>query len=429
MFRLPIVIVLFIGHAGPAAAGSPDPKSLVIPSEELSHARELVQQLANEQYAEREKAEQELAKMGRLARPALVEAAHTDPRQEVRARCYGLLPRATALDIRAHLDVFLADTEGKYEHDLPGWNQFRSTIRGEWKLFGYEIAANRSLDRAAQASLPSLISTHANRELLMAAGGPASELGSIAAARAQGLYSQRFPRTMVVNGRVVRPSNVRHDPTTDDVAALLFAESLVPSKVSPRTSSITSLISASGFITAINTTGDRAKVYRALAASWIDSRQDPIEMYQIMSLASNLGLSEHGCRVGIRLLTTPGVIGAYRGMAATNLVRLGNKDHIPLLEKAFTDSTVAYTIRRSIVGKVNELETHDVQVKDMALAVAVILSGQSLDDYGFVDAFRANGGLSGKNYTYSRFYIPDADRKKMHEKWKAWRASAGKEKE
>ena len=89
------------------AAASPDPKTLTVPAQELSKARELVHQLGSEQFADREKAELELAKMGRLARPALLEGVNTDPNPEVRSRCSDLLPKATALDLKARIEVFL----------------------------------------------------------------------------------------------------------------------------------------------------------------------------------------------------------------------------------------------------------------------------------------------------------------------------------
>ena len=96
MLRPTIGFLLGLVIGIPAFASSPDPKTLAIPSEELTRARELVHQLGSEDFDERERAEAELAKMGRLARPALVEAANTDPSQEVRSRCSSLLPRATA---------------------------------------------------------------------------------------------------------------------------------------------------------------------------------------------------------------------------------------------------------------------------------------------------------------------------------------------
>ncbi len=424
MIRLSFVALVAAGLAGTALAGSPDPKSLEVPADELARARELVQQLGSDQFTTREKAEQELAKMGRLARPVLLEAANTDPNQEVRARCSGLLPKATALDLKARIDVVLADTEGKYEHDLPGWHEFRNVLREEWSPFGYDVWSARSLDKPARTVFAEMIAAPENRQILMAASGSKTELASIATARRQELYSQKFPRAVVIGGRVVQPnSNLRRDPTLDDIATLLFVESLVPSRLVPRTSSIASLINASGFTNAARDTDDRGRVLRALASAWIDSRRDPIDMYQTMTIASNLGLTEQGCRVALRLLTTNGVVGSYRGMAASNLANMGTRDHIPLLDKALDDSTVEYTIRENAVGKaINERPIHDVQVRDMALAAAIGLSKQKLEDYGFVDNFASRGGISNSGYTYSRHYIPAEKREAMHKKWKEWRA-------
>ena len=284
--------------------------------------------------------------------------------------------------------------------------------------------SNRELDKPARSVFAEMISSQPNRQIMMAVNGPRSELASIASARRQELYSQKFPRNMVRGGRVAAPSNtVRRDPTVDDIATLLFVESLVPSRFVPRAASVASLITASGFTSAARDTNERGQVYLALASAWIDSRTEPIDMYQTMTIAENLGLTGQGCRLGIKLLNTSGAVGSYRGMAATNLARMGSKEHIPLLEKALADSTVAYTIRENrAVQAINELATHDVQVKDMALAVGVVLSGQKLEDYGFVDNFHTSGGIAGNTYSYSRYYIPDAKRDEMHKKWKAWRA-------
>ena len=116
-FVAALLLAVFASFAGGV---SPDPKDLAIPPQELSKARELIKRLGSEIYREREEAHAELAKMGRLARPALVEAAASDADPEVRYRCSRLLPKAGADDLKARLDTFLADTESKYEHDLAG---------------------------------------------------------------------------------------------------------------------------------------------------------------------------------------------------------------------------------------------------------------------------------------------------------------------
>jgi hypothetical protein len=423
MIRLSFVAILAAGFASAAPAGSPDPKTLEIPPGELSRARELVQQLGSDQYSIREKAEQELARMGRLARPALLEAANTDPNQEIRARCSNLLPRATALDLKARLDVFLADTEGKYEHDLPGWAEFRATVRSEWTLLGHELSSNRSLDGPAREVYAEIMAEPVNRQIIMATCGSRKELGSIASSRRQELYAQKFPRNVVRGGRViVTSSTLRHDPTVEDLATLLFAETLAPPRFTPRGVSISRLITASGFAKEARDDTERGKVYRALAAAWVDTRIDPLDMYQSMSIATSLGLTEEGNRLAIRLLMSPGAVGSYRGMAATNLARFGNKEHIPLLERALADAAVVISIRENVVGRpANELPTHDVQVRDLALAVGVILSGQKLEDYSFVDNFRTSGGISNSSYSYNRYYLPTNKRDEMLRKWKDWR--------
>ena len=96
-----VPLLLSLSSLAPAAAPdvSPDPKSLAVPDEALSKARELVQQLGSEQFHEREQAERDLEKMGRTARAALLEGVNNDPSPEVRSRCHALLPRATALEM------------------------------------------------------------------------------------------------------------------------------------------------------------------------------------------------------------------------------------------------------------------------------------------------------------------------------------------
>jgi hypothetical protein len=422
--RLLLVPVLLL-LAGPApaavpAAASPDPKSLVVPPEELSKARELVQQLGSEQFHEREQAERDLAKMGRAARAALLEGVNNDPSPEIRSRCHSLLPRATSLEMKARLDVFLADTEGKHDHDLPGWHEFRRVVRDEWKLFGYPLWADTTLDKSARKVFADLLSTTANRYVVMAAGGEEEELGQLVAARRQELYNQKYGRE-IIGGRIVSRPTTRREPTVEDIAALLFAEVHAPSKATPRTVSISVLLTSSGFVAACQKPDEPGKVYRSIVAAWLDTRQDPIDMYNALNVSSNLGLPEHSCRLAVRLLDAKGAQVYYRGNAAATLARLGNKSHIPLLEKSVEDATILTTLRKNVVkdGKA-ELVTTEIQIRDVALAVSIILAGQKPDDFGFTDQFKNNGNPAN-SYSYTRYTLEDDQRKAALEKWKAWR--------
>jgi hypothetical protein len=359
--------------------------------------------------------------MGRLARPALLEAVNADPNPEVRSRCSALLPKATAQELKARLDTFLADADGRYEHDLPGWNQFRAAVRNEWVVLGHPVWSDTSLDKPAREVFAELLATPANRAVVMAVGGSPHDLGQVVAARRQELYNAKYGRTVVPGGGLVMNTAARREPAVADLAALLFAESQVPAKFVPRTTgSVAVLVTASGFGSAAQAGDDRRKVYRAVAAAWLDTRAEPADMSNAMTVAANLGMPDHACRIATRLLVTPGGPAFYRANAATTLARHGTTAHLPLLEKVMADNAVLITIRRAVPGGAgNNPEVIEIQTRDVALAVAVILSGQKVDDYGFVDQFPGNG----TNYSYTRFYFPDdARRKAALDKWNEWRA-------
>src|SRR5262245_66386297 len=104
----------------------------------------LVQQFGSASFQKREKASKDLLHLGRSAYPALLSGS-SDANTEVRFRCRQLLPQIYELELKARLDAFLADVEGKKEHDLPGLTRFR-------KSFGFDNRARElyvSMLRAA----------------------------------------------------------------------------------------------------------------------------------------------------------------------------------------------------------------------------------------------------------------------------------------
>ena len=98
-------------------------------------------------------------------------------------------------------------------------------------------------------------------------------------------------------------------------------------------------------------------------------------------------------------------------MAANNLARYGTREHIPLLEKTMEDKAVLITIRENVVNvPVAQWPTHEVQIRDVALAVSILLSDQKLEDYGFVDHQKANKVPSNSStYSYARYYLNEAN--------------------
>ena len=213
---LPLLLVFAI----PAVGSSPDPKRLAVPPEDMLKAQDLVRQLGSDDFPTRESAHDRLAKMGRLAKPALSSALASNPDPEVRSRCRELMPKAAAADLKARLATFLADTDGKFEHDLPGWNEFK-TVAGT--------------NGSVRTLFNEMMTDPTNRALLLAVGGPPADLGVLVAARKTELYNRRYPQSGAA-------TLARRDLPTADVATLLFAESFVESQKLPRTVATSTLL-------------------------------------------------------------------------------------------------------------------------------------------------------------------------------------------
>ncbi len=404
MLRACVAFVALVGFVATASAADPDPKSLVVPPEDLSKARELVQKLGSESYTDRETAERGLMEMGRAARAVLLDAVNLDADPEVRARASRLLPKANALEMKARLDTFLADTDSKYEHDLPGWNRLRGVVRGEWKIMGWTFRArtDAATDKAARELFIEFFQAPGGRVLMTAVDGPAGDLANLVSTRKQELYNMRFGRP---TGGPARQA------TVGEVAAVMFADALSGGKGAARTNTFATVLSTSGFTQASQGTDGRAVAMRALLSAWIDTRTDPYEMYSAMTMATNAQNDAAAGRLAVRLLGAAGGPALYRGYAFTTLIRIGSKDHLPAIEKLIGDE--AMVTRMAINGKVQT-----ITVGDLALAAAALLTGQKLDTYHIEDRLK---GSASTVTSYNRYSIPEDKRKEAAAKWKEWR--------
>ncbi len=397
----------------PGADVSPNPADLAIPAAVNARAQQLVEQLGSDVFAEREDAERELAQMGRWARPALWHGATKSPDPEIRHRCTLLLPHAEAQELQARVETFLADTQGEYEHDLPGWKTFLALVRNDFRLFGYTFPGDRSLDKAAKTVFTGLIANRDNRRLVFAAAQRDFDFCTRVWERRVELYNRKY-------GRI--PGVDRREPTLSEITVLLFAEALVPNVYPARNTSISALLTASGFVAAANRDTDEGRVYRAIATAWLMSRRDPREMYYAMTIAGNLNLPDELCTIAVKLLTTPGALATYRGRAASNLILYGNEKHLPLLEKMLDDTTVVFTLRLNTLNDDGQttLQSYEIQARDMALAVAIQLTGQNLKDYGYTDRYGTTSEYD-RTYAYSRFYFKTPEARALaFQKWHNW---------
>jgi len=414
MHRFGLGLACLLGTVGWSNAASPDPDDLAIPAEVQVKSRALVRQLGSEDYPEREDAQKQLADLGRLARPAILTGATTDPDPEIRLRCSQLLPSANALDLKARIETFLADTNGDYEHDLPAWKVFRSLACEEWAFFGYAVWSDRTREKAAREVFVELISVPASRRLLMAIGGSRVELTELVVARKQELYDRRYPRNGSEDGQF---------PALTDMTALLFVDSQVGSQYLPRRNSLSGMMSGSGFLEAARGKDEKGKVYRAVAAAWLDSRNEPREMYMAMGVASGLDLNDQVCKLAARLLGMGGVTQLHRNRAAYYLAYHGEQRHIPLLAAAMNNATVIASVRPlGFADNVPVEAFAEVQVRDVALAAAIIMAGQKPAEFGFTDRQSNPDAADKLNFSTTRYYLEsDEARKKAFAKWAEWR--------
>ncbi|MCI0703610.1 MAG: hypothetical protein L0241_21220 [Planctomycetia bacterium] len=400
MSRLRLVL-LMCGMLSPLSAfgASPDPKDLAVPQQELSKARELVQQLGSEVYREREDAQAELAKMGRLAKQALVDGATNDPDPEIRLRCGRLLPKANADDLKARIETFLADTESKYDHDLPGLKTFRKHI---------------GATPEARALYVELLKSPYNLDLLAAIDKGEVEGGRAISDRRAMLYADMQYRPVVPGGKPFVPKQ----PTLPDIAVLLFAESLVSSENIPKNSpwvwiNGATFLQQNPSMQALNGNGTHAKAYKAIVAQWLATRSEATELTNLSYQLNNNNLKQFKETLPLlrRIVLTDGVQGYAKGQAIMSLVQQRGKDEIPFLkailknELRLGDYPGVFVVRpgdpapdpNKIITLNNDMmvqqvwfqkpngmaETHTSTLKDVALAFLLNQGGQDLRSYGY----------------------------------------------
>jgi hypothetical protein len=384
----PLVVAVAVLVAGRVTvpAASPDPRSLELSRGDRLHAAALVADLGHTDFRTRAAAHRDLRRMGRRALPALAAGlAQTDP--EIRFRCELLLPRAEAEDFNARLAVFLADAAGRYEHDLPGWKEFR-------KLVGRD-AVTRSL-------FAELLQSEPNRYLIAAIREERNELSQRVQARRQELYAAMYPR-----GRGRASFDERYEPTLADAAGVLFCEAVLGDEGANRTRRAATaylLVSRSDFRQALES--DRyGRVARKLLAGWLDSRDTAYGLGQAMTIVERFDLPG-AAKYATRLLTVKATSPQQRAGAMTLLAREGKKESLPVLRKLFADEDL---VQGAVRGR------EPIQVRDVALAATLLLTGRDPADFGFLA--RPPGDTARYSYTMFSFATAE-DRDTAFAKWK-----------
>jgi len=367
----------------------PEPGPISVSVEDRARATELVRQLGSDSFIDRDQAHKDLWSMGRHAIIALKTAANADPDPEVRRRCELLLPRANALDFEARLAAFLADTDGKFEHSLPGWDKFRG------------LTANELL---AREFFVEMLRSDGNRHLLAGFARDKGELAQRVIDRKQELYQKMYPRPVAG----MSSSMERYEPTPYDAATILFCDAVLGDSgaaivVGVRVATPATLFARVKVRAALDS-DQQGPVMKKLLVGWLDTRTSPAGLYQGLTLLNNFNMKD-GAKYAAKLLAMENAPSLYRATAATTIAKVGEKDDAKYLVPLMNDTTAV----RNVVGGNNE-----IQLRDVALAMASHLTGHGPEILGMRNQ---NGGEYAKYYYWNYSFYSAEDREKGFAKW------------
>jgi hypothetical protein len=337
--------------AGAAAAGPPAP----VPPANPKVAVEFVRQLGSQRYRDRERAAAELVRMGRAAKPFLLDGKN-NPDPEVQERCAQLLPQALALDLAFRVDRFLTDTEGKLDHDLPLLKQYREAVGTDGaarKLYAEILKANAGLLELAQEEPGKLTDRVQQRYMEM--------------------YSELFGSPF---GGGFRGSYRPAALNVAELCGVLFVSSLPAYKPAQPDWLLANLYTQPGFTTVLKDEKAGA-AYRKLFFHYVEERADDNLVNQCAWLFAQYKIKE-GVDVIGRVLKAGKLTQVYsKAQALCCIGTLGTKENLKLLQPFLDDAT---QVQPFFVGRGQRGE---VKMKDVALAMTIHLNGKNPKDFGF----------------------------------------------
>jgi hypothetical protein len=313
-----------------------------------------------------------------LQQPPFLEALRSENREDATRR----------------LEAFAADTEGKQNLTLPGWEQFQ-------KLVGNDAGARALFVDIQRQEGPLIAATF---------GG-----------------SKRAPSELL-ESRLVKlvqwqqmGGNRLSSPPIGSRAALLFLGAVPEVEVSDSAASlIEMLLQQPPFLEALRSE-NREDATRRLAIAWLlncPSKSDEILRHRL-SIISSVNLRE-GLPLALAVISGEApykrATAMSRAQAALLVGQIGGPEYIDKLEPLLSDTANCSQFQQQLPGQPNA----SLQVRDAVLVALLQLTGQRPSDYGYVAARMqmpkayVPGTLSREN---------DQQRVESIAKWHQWRAA------
>jgi hypothetical protein len=377
MLLTPAVSLVGANHSVESGAGA---SATVKPTTTPEQITALIASLGSQQFAERERATRELLNLGMEAQPAL-EKATKSADAEVRVRARTILAEVTAAEFQRRLEAFAADADGAKQLTLPAWEIFSARYgdhRPARQLF-VSMQRCEPLLLAALAESPAAATAALNartREIIDGQRESLAELGTLASllfvGASEGVTANE-DGCLHVYPFVVQSTYHRN-----------YRTALWPG------------------------------LLKKLVGDWIAKDTTPAMTNQNLTLAAQLGLEQETLTIASRVLSSTEAPPGAKQIAVLMVGRFGDQEDLPLVEPLLND--------KSVVGKAQVDDPPrqvDLQMRDIALAAMLHMTGQNLYEYGYHYV---------QEYTPTVFQVgtlgfeDDEARAAALKKWARWRA-------
>jgi hypothetical protein len=343
---------------------------------------QLVRQLGADTFRQRERAMRRLREIGVPAKAALLQGLR-DADAEIRDRCRRVLVDVLEEDFQQRVDAFEADSAGQQQHHLPGWDRFRT-------LAGQSPEA-RELFVEMQRS---------ESKLLESLAADPKSAGALLGFRCEDLQ-QRANQSLEQPGQL----------TLGSLAAMFFVASDPQLMVNDRVAGYLHSFSYQPAMQLGLRGGRKTEPLKRVVGSWVARTAGSSNAYPGLMLSMQYDLRE-GLEPALNLVRQPGSQAQFLQMALLVVGRFGDREHIAVIEPLLENRDGLFTQNQN--GQAMKSE-----VRDVALAVLVHLSGQDLKEYGFDRIQRDPRTL----FSISTIgYASESSRDKAIQKWKAWSA-------
>ncbi|MEO1997058.1 MAG: hypothetical protein ABGZ17_17455 [Planctomycetaceae bacterium] len=350
-----------------------------VPTTVQARAALLVHQLGSARYDDRQRAVRALCDLGPPAIPALHSGAKGAD-LEIRIRCQRILDHLDRLDHQRILEAFVRDPTRAPGNQLAGWDRYRQQIG----------------DTAPAQEL--FVEMHRQEGRLFRAWS----------ARTLDFPLQFERRCQEIQLAYRQAAGAQRQVDVGSVASLLFFGGDGQVVIRDNTALALNNLMYYNNLKSELTQGQRKRELRALLARWLE-RPMPNGNYQRLLLAMRYNLKQ-GLVPAIKLVNQ-GAVGLQIQYAILAIGKLGDQSHLPVLQKQFKNTSVLS--RSASGGKI----VYSCQVRDVALAIAVHVTGQDTSKYGFSRLRKNSTYLYSPN---SAGFKSQAARDAAFERYREW---------